>query len=142
MQKLSKKLSGFTLIELLVVISIIGILAALILANMVGIRERAADTKTKNDMNQLKTALRIVYNDTQSYPGGMSVPCRGVVPDTILADENIPELCTYSVTQVTWEGYIAHVELLSSAGDDDLKSAAACGVSGSFQEGDYYVCAK
>lgn len=59
---------GFTLIELLVVISIIGVLTALLLANFVGIRERASDAKLKNDLVQLKSALRLYYNDYQVYP--------------------------------------------------------------------------
>ena len=64
----SKKKSGFTLIELLIVISIIGILAALLLANFSGTRERARDTKRKSDLNQMKNALRLWYNDYQKYP--------------------------------------------------------------------------
>lgn len=60
--------SGFTLIELLVVISIIATLTAILLPNFMGARERAADSKTKQDMSAMKTALRLFYNDTQSYP--------------------------------------------------------------------------
>lgn len=60
--------SGFTLIELLVVIAIISILAGLLLVNMVGVRGRAEDTKKKNDLRQLKTAMRLYYNDYQRYP--------------------------------------------------------------------------
>lgn len=63
---------GFTLIELLVVISVIGMLAALLLANFVGVRGRAADTTLKNNANQLKTALRLYYNDYQQFPGSSS----------------------------------------------------------------------
>jgi prepilin-type N-terminal cleavage/methylation domain-containing protein len=59
---------GFTLIELLVVISIIGILAALLLANFVGVRGRAGDAKRKAELRELKTALRLYYNDYQNYP--------------------------------------------------------------------------
>lgn len=64
---------GFTLIELLVVISIIGVLASVLLANFVGIRERAADTKAKNDLNQFKKALQLYYNDYQKYPTASGV---------------------------------------------------------------------
>ena len=59
---------GFTLIELLVVIFIIGILASLLLSNMVGIRTRTEDLKLKNDLIQMKKALRLYYNDHESYP--------------------------------------------------------------------------
>jgi general secretion pathway protein G len=62
--------SGFTLIELLVVISIIGVLTSLLAANFVGIRGRAADAGKKSDLRQLKSALRLYYNDFQNYPAG------------------------------------------------------------------------
>lgn len=62
--------SGFTLVELLVVIFIIGTLAGLLLTNFVGVRGRATDTKKKNDLRQLKSALRLYYNDYNIYPGG------------------------------------------------------------------------
>jgi len=62
------KKNAFTLIELLVVISIIGILAALLLANFAGIRDRADDAQRKGDAKQMQTALRMLYNDVGSYP--------------------------------------------------------------------------
>lgn len=63
-----QKQTGFTLIELLVVIAIISILAGLLLVNFVGVRGRANDAKLKNDLRQLKTAMRLYYNDYQRYP--------------------------------------------------------------------------
>jgi len=62
------KKSGFTLIEILVVVAIIGLLTALLLVNLVGVRERGADTRKKSNLNQFRTALRLYYNDFQSYP--------------------------------------------------------------------------
>jgi prepilin-type N-terminal cleavage/methylation domain-containing protein len=62
--------AGFSLIELLVVISVIGILAGLVLVNLVGVRGRAGDTRAKSDLKALKTALRLYYNDYQQYPAG------------------------------------------------------------------------
>lgn len=59
---------GFTLIELLVTITIIGVLAALVTANLSDARARARDAKKKQEMVQLKTALRLYYNDYQKYP--------------------------------------------------------------------------
>jgi type II secretion system protein G len=63
---------GFTLIELLVVISIIGILAALIMVNFNAARERARDMQRKSDLDQIKKALRMYYNDNSQYPGNSS----------------------------------------------------------------------
>jgi len=48
---------GFTLIELLVVISVIGILAALILARFGTVEKSARDARRKSDLNQYRTAL-------------------------------------------------------------------------------------
>lgn len=62
--------AGFSLIELLVVISVIGILAGLVLVNLVGVRGRADDARAKSDLKSLKTALRLYYNDYQQYPAG------------------------------------------------------------------------
>lgn len=59
---------GFTLIELLVVVSIIGILTALIMVNFNSARERARDIQRKSDLDQIKKALRLYYNDYNAYP--------------------------------------------------------------------------
>lgn len=64
----SKHTSGFTLIELLVAIAIIGVLAAVLVANLVGARGRARDAAKKEGLNQMRTALRLYYNDNQEYP--------------------------------------------------------------------------
>jgi len=67
-----KQNKGFTLIELLVVISLIGILATLVIANMNSARERARDATRKSDLRNIQTALRLYYNDIGRYPAGAS----------------------------------------------------------------------
>jgi len=69
---LSTKYSAFTLIELLVVISIIGILAVLVSANLNSARSRARDTQRKSDLKNTQTALRLYFNDMAVYPGNNS----------------------------------------------------------------------
>jgi len=67
--KLNGKLkNGFTLIELLVVIAIIAVLIAFAVTNYLGARQRAKDVKKKSELQELKTALRLYYNDFSSYP--------------------------------------------------------------------------
>lgn len=71
---------GFTLIELLVVVSLIGILATLVVANLNSARERARDAQRKSDMRSIQTALRLYYNDNAGYPqssSGNIVGCDG-----------------------------------------------------------------
>lgn len=63
---------GFTLIEILVVIAIIASIIAIAIPNYLSARQRASDTKKKQEMAQLKIALRLYYNDYNSYPGGTS----------------------------------------------------------------------
>ena len=60
--------NGFSLIELLVAVAIMGVLSTLIMTNMQGARERARDVQRKSDLHQIKTALRLYYNDHQNYP--------------------------------------------------------------------------
>lgn len=63
---------GFTLVELLVVVSLIGVLATLVLANLNAARERGRDAVRKSDLRNIQTALRLYYNDIGRYPAGTS----------------------------------------------------------------------
>jgi prepilin-type N-terminal cleavage/methylation domain-containing protein len=59
---------GFSLIELLVVISIIASIVALAIPNYLSARQRAQDSKRKSEAISLKAALRLYYNDFNTYP--------------------------------------------------------------------------
>ena len=68
---------GFTLVELLVVVSLIGVLATLVLANLNSARERARDAERKSDLRNIQTALRLYYNDNGGYPTSSSGSING-----------------------------------------------------------------
>ena len=59
---------GFTLIELLVVLVIIGVLAALIVPNMLDRTDDARATAARTDINNLMQALKLYKLDNQRYP--------------------------------------------------------------------------
>ncbi len=59
---------GFTLIELMVVLVIIGVLAALIVPNVLERAEDARATAAKTDVNNLMQALKLYRLDNQRYP--------------------------------------------------------------------------
>jgi general secretion pathway protein G len=60
--------AGFTLIELMVVIVIIGVLAALIVPNVLERAEDAKMTAARTDVNNLMQALKLYRLDNNRYP--------------------------------------------------------------------------
>ncbi len=78
---------GFTLIELMVVLVIIGILAALIVPNVLDRADDARVTAAKTDINNLVQALKLYRLDNQRYPSSeqglqalVSKPTVGTIP--------------------------------------------------------------
>ena len=78
---------GFTLIELMVVLVIIGVLAALIVPNVLDRADDARVTAARTDVNNLVQALKLYRLDNQRYPSGeqglqalVARPTVGAVP--------------------------------------------------------------
>jgi prepilin-type N-terminal cleavage/methylation domain-containing protein len=148
---------GFSLIELLVVIAIIAIIVALAMPNFLGARERARDAKKKEELVQLKHALRLYYNDTQIYPAddgaGHIMGCgtdaqqlcaqlgpfqAGPVGSETMYMRKLPDL--YHYTQVGTDDFRLKAALDNASDGDITTSQQRCGFP-TPTPGEYHVCA-
>ncbi|NQY63388.1 MAG: type II secretion system major pseudopilin GspG [Alteromonadaceae bacterium] len=64
----AKKMSGFSLMELMVVIVILGVLASMIVPNLMGGQEKANLQKAVSDVSALETTLNMYKLDNYNYP--------------------------------------------------------------------------
>ena len=63
---------GFTLVELMVVIVIIGLLATVVLINVLPSQDRAMTTKARADIATLEQAMEMYRLDNFTYPGDLN----------------------------------------------------------------------
>lgn len=152
-----KKQEAFTLIELLVVISVLGVLFAVLLPNMIGMRLRARDTQAKNDLRQVKAALRLYYNDYQTYPasnesgqimgcgadGDLSCPNDdgSFAAGDIVYMKELPDDFTYYRQTIETDDFRLSVTLENPSDTAILESHEHCQVTEDGDDDVYYLCA-
>lgn len=152
--------AGFTLIELLVVVAILAVLSSLLLSNVSSARERARDAKRKSDLNQIKSSLRMYYNDFNEYPedgsDGVIAGCgttaspedcswgeefkkNDMVYMKVLPNDPTPA-SSYVYAKVDDENFRLYAILENKSDPDAGGSRSRCGAV-SPPDDSYYVCA-
>lgn len=131
-----KKNKGFSLIELLVVISIIGVLTTVLVMNFVGTRERARDAQKIQNLNSIKNALRMYYNENQTYPKNLS----DLGTSYVASLGDIVGVGVYT-TIPGGDGFRLTIPLEVGAGNEDVNSQVNCGIGPTQTDGIYAVCA-
>lgn len=129
---------GFTPIELLVVVSLIGVLATLVIANMNSARERARDAQRKSDLRNIQTALRLYYNDNGSYPlkavvdsfWGSEWSDDGVTYMNLLPNDPLAPAQVYTYTYTDSETYTLFACLENKSDDKGTAVATTTCASG------------
>jgi general secretion pathway protein G len=116
-------MKGFSLVELLVVISIIAIISAFTLPNFMGARDKAKDSARIADMASIKSALRLYYNDYQSYPASIGTSMTAYMPSIL----NLGYTYNYYQSN-NGDSFCLSLALESGQGDDDIISQKKCGV--------------
>jgi len=91
LSKFKSNIKGFTLIELMVVMGIIAILVTILIVaiNPIRLIQNATDNKRRSDLNQIKAAMQLYYNDCKYYPTTIPFGAQfGPIPGGDPCDDN------------------------------------------------------
>jgi len=93
---------GFTLIELMIVIAIIGVLAAVAIPQMTGVKETANIGGAEAELKSLQTIMEMYYVRNDSYPAGTNVTIASLgLSEVTPGMETGPRGVDYEYTQVS-----------------------------------------
>lgn len=123
--------SGFTLIEIMVVVVIIGLLAAVILPNVLGNVDKASVAKAKEDIRAIQTALTMFKLDNYIYPTTeMGLKALKEKPDSPMIKSWRTGGYLQSLSKDPWKNDYVYVVPGTHGGDYDLYSLGADGQPG------------
>ena len=122
---------GFTLIEIMVVVVIIGLLAAVIVPNMMGNVDKARIAKAKQDIQAIQTALTMFKLDNFVYPTTeMGLKALTHKPDSPLIKNWRPGGYLQSLPKDPWQNEYQYVRPGTHNSEFDLLSYGADGQTG------------
>ncbi len=131
---------GFTLVELMVVIVIIGLLATVVMINVLPSQDRAMETKARADISTLSQAMEMYRLDNLSYPtGGDGLQALVAPPASAQAGRYRPGGYVRSLPQDPW-GRPYQLAVPGKSGPFDIYSLGADGApGGSGENADIYA---
>lgn len=89
---------GFTLIEVMMVMMAVSVFGAIILVNIIGVRDDAKREKARTDIIQIYKAIEYFEHDTEEWPGHLTpyLICSALLPGCN-SNEICDDGCTYSL---------------------------------------------
>jgi len=119
---------GFTLIELLIVVVIIGILAAIAIPKFGETRERAYVSSMQADLNQIRTAQEMYYQDNDfTYANAI-----GDIDESTVYGVRLSAgvgVADFQGSATTWQATLSHVATDRTCTYDEATGIIDCPVN-------------